>query len=798
MIKRSTGKLRQILGTLLVFAGTGLPVTPSIADSIVLKNGMQLDGTLGKISNLGQNPLAPTGGAGQIKNQLIVIVDDDLRRTFVSTYQVQTKLAVPPEPLERILIKQRVAERGTRVAGVGAIIRVTPFDEWGRRIFSMTTLRGPLDVVQGITEITPRYTKVEALQGKNNLVWDMRIETNSISRETLSSVLMKNINANQPDDRLKIVRLYLQSERYRDARLELEAVIEDFPELKELERQVRSLRQMSNQRVIKEIDLYREAGQHTLAHRMLSTFPPEDAAVETLLRIREMLAEYEKAKTQGQRVLDLLDKHAKTVKDAKIGERIERSRLEIHADLNINNLNRFAGYLRLADDDELGDEQKLALAISGWLLGPGSEMENLAVAQSLVHVRDLVWKYLRSDRPHERQDIAKQLGDEEGATPENVAKIIAHMKPPIETPNPEGIYGYYKLTVPGLSGQADVTYHLQLPPEYDPYRRYPAIVTMNAVATTPEKQVDWWAGGYSEQAKSRLGQAARRGYIVIAPAWTKEHQRKYEYSAREHAAVLFSLRDACRRFSIDTDKVFLSGHSMGGDAAWDIGLAHPDLWAGVIPFVPVADKYVSRYWPNAKTVPLYFVTGELDGDKLSRNAQDMNRYLKRTGYDVMITEYLGRGHEHYHDDIQRVFKWMSLHERNFSRDEFECVTMRAWDNFFWFVEMSEFPQQSTVNPYTWPPNTGARPAIVEGNVFPGNRVSVKTNVGRAKIWLSPEMVDFSQRMTVAVNGQSRSELIRPSVATILDDVRTRGDRQHPFWAMVDKDTGRGGRVSLRK
>lgn len=793
MIKRGKYGRQRTLAAILIFAAASQAVTPLVADSIVLKNGMQLDGTLGKISNLGQNPLAPTGSSGQIKNQLIVIVDDDLRRTFVSTYQVQSRLPAPPAPLERIEIRQRVAERGPRVAGVGSIIRVTPFDEWGRRIFSMTTLRGPLDIVQGITEITPRYTKVEALQGKNNLVWDMRVETNSIRRETLNSVLMKNINPNEPDDRLKIVRLYLQSERYKDARTELEAVIKDFPELKELERQVRSLRQMSNQRVIKEIELYRDAGQHVLAHRMLSTFPPDDAAVETLLKIREMLAEYEKAKTQGQRVLDLLDEHAKNVKDAALAERIERCRLEIHADLNINNLNRFASLLRLADDEKLGSEQKLALAISGWLLGPGSDTENLAVAQSLVNVRDLVTKYLRSDRPHERDDIVQQLEGAEGATPENVAKIIAHMQPPVETPNPEDIYGYYKLTVAGLSGQADVTYHLQLPPEYDPYRRYPTIVTLNAAATTPERQIDWWAGGYSEEAQARLGQAARRGYIVIAPHWTKEHQRKYEYSAREHAAVLFSLRDAIRRFSIDTDRVFLSGHSMGGDAAWDIGLAHPDLWAGVIPFVPVADKYVTRYWPNAKTVPLYFVTGELDGDKLSRNAQDLNRYLQKVGYDVMITEYLGRGHEHYHDDIQRVFKWMSLHERNFFRDEFECVTMRPWDNFFWFAELSEFPHESSVNPYTWPPETGTRPAIIEGNVYPGNRVSVKTNVGRVKIWLSPDTVDFSQRMTVAVNGKSRSELIRPSIKTILEDVRTRGDRQHPFWAMVDKDTGRGGR-----
>lgn len=57
---------------------------------------MQLDGTVGKITNMGQDPLSSTGSVGQIENQLIVIVDDELRRTFVSTYQVQEKLAAPP------------------------------------------------------------------------------------------------------------------------------------------------------------------------------------------------------------------------------------------------------------------------------------------------------------------------------------------------------------------------------------------------------------------------------------------------------------------------------------------------------------------------------------------------------------------------------------------------------------------------------------------------------------------------------------------------------------------------------
>jgi pimeloyl-ACP methyl ester carboxylesterase len=76
--------------------------------------------------------------------------------------------------------------------------------------------------------------------------------------------------------------------------------------------------------------------------------------------------------------------------------------------------------------------------------------------------------------------------------------------------------------------------------------------------------------------------------------------------------VLGALRESLRRFSIDTDRVFLSGHSMGGDAAWDIGLAHPDLWAGLVAISPAAGKYVNHYWHNARTLPMYLVGGELD------------------------------------------------------------------------------------------------------------------------------------------------------------------------------------------
>src|SRR5690606_28089066 len=122
------------------------------------------------------------------------------------------------------------------------------------------------------------------------------------------------------------------------------------------------------------------------------------------------------------------------------------------------------------------------------------------------------------------EQIFRELASQEGANPATVAKLVAHMKPPLES-TATSMPGFYELSVPGLGNEAPVNYYVQLPPEYDPYRRYPAIVTLHGAGTTPQIQIDWWAGAPQHDG-TRMGQAARYGYIVIAPHWGREHQRE--------------------------------------------------------------------------------------------------------------------------------------------------------------------------------------------------------------------------------------------------------------------------------
>jgi len=770
-----------------VLIGLSLLAPMSVSATIIeLKNGMRIEGDVGKLASMSDDPLkAPTAGAVDV--QLIVLIDDDLKRTFVSKYSVQDVQEAAPTAMERIKIEQRVAEVGRSVQAIGEGVRISKFDEFGRRIFSMQTSQGKIDVIQGITEITPRWTRVQGLMGSRPYVWDMRIRTSSIPRETLSGILMRRIDAKDSAQRLQLVRLYLQADRYQDAAAELSALIRDFPELKSFSKQLDELRQLSASRLITEIELRQDTGQHKFAYGMLNHFPNENISSPTLLKVQSMLTEYQTAYERIEKIKELLVTHRDAVSDPALKPQVDAAVEEMINNININNSSRLGPYLRLSDNDKSTVDEKLSLAISGWILGPNDALENLAVALSVFEARDLVAQYLTNKIDVDRRGILEKLKTMEGGAPNFLAKIMYFMVPPLHNEEAESVSqipDYYLMRVEGVPGTRDFFYYVQLPPGYDPYRKYPTIVTLHGAGTTAEQQVDWWAGDYNEKARIRLGQAARNGYIVIAPVWAEEHQFQYNYSAVEHASVLFSLRHAMRHLSIDTDRVFLSGHSMGGDAAWDIGLAHPDLWAGVIPIVAKADKYVARYWENARNVPFYFVGGQLDGNKRELNSRDFDRYLTKNNFDVTVVEYRGRGHESFQDEILDLFTWMKLHKRNFANKDFEVAAMRPWDNFFFWIEVSDFPDRSIVLPANYPEPRKA-PVAIEARVLETNGVYVKSGTNQANIYLSPELVNFDERVIVNFRGQNYGGNLIPSAEVMLEDARSRADRQHPFWVKVD-------------
>ena len=382
-----------------------------------------------------------------------------------------------------------------------------------------------------------------------------------------------------------------------------------------------------------------------------------------------------------------------------------------------------------------------------------------------------------------------ELVDTEAASVERVAQILKLMKPPLTVPkDAERGPRMFELSVAGLPGESDTRYLVQLPPEYDPLRQYPTIVTLADVTASPEQMLDFWAGPFEqEKAGERLGQATRHGYITIAVDWRQPHQSSYDYSAREHHAVLGALRDACRRFAIDTDRVFLDwprnrrrcgvGHRFGPPGylgrrrsrswRWPTGIADvtrrtritcrgtswPASWmATSSPATPASSIATSRSTPTSRWWNTW--------------AGGSNRLAMR--YSGCSIGWVGG---------------VAIYRRKWNACRCGRGTIssggsksRVYRSGRWFF-----------------PAIGHRTALpartnISGKRLETNKIAVKVQAEKVIVWLSPELVDFNERLVVEVNNRAispRDRIVRPDLNVLLEDARTRGDRQHPFWAKLE-------------
>ena len=511
---------------LLFVLTAGLWPTPAAADRVELADGRVLEGSFVLLPGVATDPAAEAA-RGNPTGTPILACDDQLTRTMVSKRRV---VKVEPSPaglgLERIEIPQRVPENGRRVTAVGGVIEATPFDEFGRRVLALATASGRVDIVQGITQITPRWTSVEGITTEHPVLLDTRIATSSIPRDVLRRVIDQHIDRKNSDQRLRVVRLLLQAERYDDARHELDAVLADFPDLAALTAERKGLAELAAAKLLDEILLRGRAGQDRLAMRLLEDFPAADAGGEVVEAVRESRDAYRDRQTRAKQLVEELRGRLAALEDEETRTAATRIVAEMAGGLSFATLDRLAAFERLGTDPQLPPDRALAIAISGWLQGAAAASENLKLALSAARVRDLLREYLQAADAAVRDTLRVKLGNEEAFSPATVAALARQMRPPAE-PTAAIAPGLHELDVVGLEGEPGSRCLVQLPPEYDPLRRYPVVVSLHAAWSTPLNQIDWWAGQPSQDGLRR-GQATRRGVIVIAPAWTAPQQTSYE------------------------------------------------------------------------------------------------------------------------------------------------------------------------------------------------------------------------------------------------------------------------------
>lgn len=747
------------------------------AAQIRLRNGLVLEGKTVPLEGLTKS--LASQAAGEIAVKSIVMIDNGRQRYFVPARSIdKSDDVLDAARLERFKLPQKpTGARSLAVTSLGNF-EATDFDEFGRRRVTINTNKGPISVVQGITEINPNSIVVTALTHK----WEHSLATTSLRPQQLDQLLRYATKPNNPDDRLAIARFYLQAQMYARAGEELDGITRDFPELKATAEETSlELRQLVAKQLLSEVRRRKKSGQHRLAYEVARSFPTENMSAEVLREVRELIVDSDETIARAKRVVGLLGELQAALADPAKRSEFGPIRTTISESLDFDTLDRLDAFLKLEADPTLKAEEKLALAVSGWMLGSANAGTDLATALRLWNARALVLEYLQAEDEKLRNDLLAEVQLIEGFGPRALLQMIPQLPPSIETPNlvPKEPA---RIQVPGRNeGEVLATYEVQLPDEYSPNRPHPVVLTLTAAGRPAARQLEWWA----PSGEGKSGQAQRHGYIVIAPEWADPQQRDYDYSARTHQTVQTVLRDARKRFNIDSDRIFLSGHGSGGDAAFDIGMSHPDLFAGVIPITGISDKFCKWYWSNSKGLAWYIVTGELDRDSFARNARDVNRMLIHN-YDIMYSEFLGRGSESYYEEIHRIFEWMDLHRRQPLPRELDMQVLRPTDNRFYWLQAGNIPAaaaQSAV--LAEMPGKKISPMTLEAKITEGNGIYITSPSDKHTLWLMPGLVDFEKRVVVRHRGRQKfTDLVQPELTTILEDLRTRGDRQRVYQAKI--------------
>lgn len=747
------------------------------AGEVKLKNGTALRGRPVEVETL--DPKPHMKGKDDIRIYQVMSISSPLKRYFVPRGQCVDVNKDVDMRSEVYKLPARKQKGGARP--IDEIHRYLEppgmFDQYGRRTVKFS--EGP--VFQQITELTPEYLKVSAL----NYDWDTAIATSSVPFEVLDSILRKAAEKDDAEQRLKRARFYIDASRYGPAKQELAAIGRDFPALAEQVKQADArLTESLAHESLAELRLREKAGQYRLLYTLTQQFPVENVPAGVLREVRELGARYEAAHERaGQAISALADLQAELGSDPRVAD-IAPVRAEISENLNVSNLDRLEAFLKLSGDASLPAADKLALALSGWVVGAGNAVTSLNQALNLWHARYVVLDYLRTanDAGNERQAQLERLKSLEGIGPTHVAQLLPRLPPPLGAAGAEPGQAV-RIEIPTSKDDEPLAYWALLPLEYHPDHLYPLLVVLHGAERTPEHELAFWGGD---------GQSQRHGYIVVAPEYAGNPPRlQYEYAATSHRAVLEALRDARKRFNVDSDRVFLGGHGMGGTATFDIGYSHPDLFAGIIPISGVLDRHCMFYWENARDLPQYIISGQLDRDTFDQNVRELMRMMKHN-YNLIFAQYVGAGPDSFFSEIHYVFEWMSRLSRVPDPDKFEARTLRACDNQFYWYEFDGLPDAVAAVDWTADKRRPVRPMNVAGSVNPqGTLAIIQSGAKNHRLWLAPKseggLIDFDKKFAVRLNSRQQrfNDFVSPDLSAMLERARQRGDRQRIYWAVLE-------------
>jgi hypothetical protein len=296
--------------------------------------------------------------------------------------------------------------------------------------------------------------------------------------------------------------------------------------------------------------------------------------------------------------------------------------------------------------------------------------------------------------------------------------------------------------------------------------------------------------GSGLSAKSLWGGASSKGLIGVFPTANLEGGETTWYSPKVEGFVLAIIKELKRTFRIDTNRIYVAGHSLGGSGSWHIGLRNADLFAGVSPNagglrgVDVGGGQVELpggFVANLYNTPIFITHYDRDPRVAVYDARAAARELEKLreehpkGYEHVYIE--GEGVNHGFPpggNPGKIINWLVRHKRDPYPPKVVWEPAYPKKRMFFWLRRASIPE-----------TMGRNQRLVA--TVEKNRVEIDGSVTRGlSVMLSDGMFDAKKPVTVVLNEKVVFEGTPPlDPAAALESILENIDPNQVFTYRID-------------
>lgn len=209
---------------------------------------------------------------------------------------------------------------------------------------------------------------------------------------------------------------------------------------------------------------------------------------------------------------------------------------------------------------------------------------------------------------------------------------------------------------------------LYIPPGYDPQKKYPLVIMLHGAGSNHRLALRRVFGksnlpGQNDAEASRVfPEWKEENYIVASPF----ARGTMGYVGIPEADVMRVIEECKASFSIDENRIYLTGLSMGGGGTLYIGLTRPGLFAALAPVCPAPPPAVNELMGNALNLPVVIYQGGADPVVKAESVRSIVETLGKKGGVTEYHEFPGVQHNVWVQAYREgnIFRWFDGISRN--------------------------------------------------------------------------------------------------------------------------------------